>query len=372
LVLADTKPDAGAPLSGGAVGLFWTDPLDGVTTFLADAVAAWTDDISGLLNMIVVDGYTDGNQPTGLAVMGKHLAIFGTRSIHVVRGTGPSDWQIRKEIDNLGCVDARSIVSADDGVYFASETGYWFYDGASLEELSRNVHSKFSQIRLGSIDTVSATLIDHDHIMVSLAQTNGTGVDVWTGLLHIPSRSWAEFSSAAMPEGAPKLVAGVAGDSALVDGLRIWSLQEVTAPTNTIFDVQDLTGEAWIIPAQWTTKMASLAQPELSAVIQAVRSGAILNASTGDSTTSWTYFLKFPTGQTVSTLGTNLVVPEVVDTRVQRLLGEANSAETNEAALTASLHGPVGVPSGSVSLTGVAELQEHYLYYQPTRTSGPY
>lgn len=129
-VLGGAHPDNGSIANGVTSRLFYTNP---VTQLMADT--DWKDPSSGLINQIDVD--PDGTDTAvGIAPTTIGLIIFRQRSIYVMRGSDPTSWIVRRMTNSIGCVDARSIVVADNGVYFISAAGLMWTDGTTLKNVS--------------------------------------------------------------------------------------------------------------------------------------------------------------------------------------------------------------------------------------------
>lgn len=365
-VLGGNDPDVNNPRD---FYLLWSDPIDGVDALLTDAATTWKDDVSGLVNKLAV---ADLQNPTALAVMGRHLAIFGKNSIHVVRGDAPSNWTVRKEIDGVGCIDARTIVTSEDGVYFASDTGYYFYDGASLACISNNVRSKFMDNRTFQR---TAARLDRDHILVSFAVNNhGLMVADWSALVHLPTGSWTEVTLAG---GYFGFVASTPDGGVWVSSSRIWSTADIANPMvgdNTApIDFLDSDGtNKWIIAGRAKTRVARLGEPDMRATIRSIRLDAVL-AGTADASTFWHVTLldedltddanfDYPTFMGFKGTPGAPAVPQRVRMDAIR--------EVDEAGLDIRLDGPDG--TAVFTRNRAAELHNAYLFYTPTRSSGSY
>lgn len=105
---------------------------------LGTTAIAYNAGVAANPNQIVVDsGEEDGI--TGLATVNGALIVFMSNSIFQVVGSGTSTFRVRRVASNVGCIDARSIVLADDGTYFMGKQGLYFTDGYSVSYLSAPV-----------------------------------------------------------------------------------------------------------------------------------------------------------------------------------------------------------------------------------------
>jgi hypothetical protein len=119
----------------------------------------------------------DGQEITGLAVLGEALVIFKTRSIWLGFFTGDSDipFIFRKSRSHVGCVAGQSIQEADNGLIFRSADGYYFFDGNYSFEMSHRVKvtlDTFAESR--SEECVSAYFIEKNRYIASETLSGGS------------------------------------------------------------------------------------------------------------------------------------------------------------------------------------------------------
>ena len=113
------------------ITLFFTNPL----TNLTGSVSEWRDPVSGLTNQILLDGDAL-DYGVGLAHVRNGLLVLRRSSIYLLRGSTTQSYQLVPISKEVGCVDARSIVEADNGVYFLSKRGLMFTNGVSVVNVS--------------------------------------------------------------------------------------------------------------------------------------------------------------------------------------------------------------------------------------------
>jgi len=280
--------------------LFWTDP-GGPT---ADTVAMWQDDVSGLTNEIVVDSDDPADFGVGLARISSGLVIFKRRSIHMLLGQSPATFTLRTFTLEQGCIDPRSIVEVEDGVYFLSDQGFQFFDGAQLRSTSNDLRSSLLAEALATVGDSGvdggqaiAGRLPNGYVGLSIGTspaTTETSDIAFSGLYHAPRNAWVGFSSDAMSAGRPLGFGRALSRSYLIDDQRLFAADATTAPelaaesergfdnaaalftfdSGSAFDgtddalVNSVTGiEAWTsslsspIPARWHSRLAQLAQP---------------------------------------------------------------------------------------------------------------
>jgi len=85
----------------------------------------------------------DGDEITGLASSAGVLYIFKNNSVHALYGVSQNDFYRRKLVDNVGCVAPKSIVSTEDGVFFASQSAYMLISDAGIQTVSNNIRPTY-------------------------------------------------------------------------------------------------------------------------------------------------------------------------------------------------------------------------------------
>lgn len=83
----------------------------------------------------------DGQEITGLAVLGETLVVFKNRSIWLGFFTGDSDipFIFRKSRSAVGCTAGQSIQELENGLKFRSADGYYYFDGNNSFKTSDRV-----------------------------------------------------------------------------------------------------------------------------------------------------------------------------------------------------------------------------------------
>lgn len=186
-------------------GLYYTIP--GGTVGVTDNVADWSDPISGELNRFQIGGAIDGDFNVGLGRAGGHLVIFKRRSIWVLYGTDPANFTLRQLRTKHGCIDARSICTYDDGVYFASQAGFERFDGTRFTLLSDPVADSWLEF---SNRGPAASTVNHSYIRVTALPNgylyvvlgsdpyvaNGTDGAERGWLYYAPTGAWSQLVTA--------------------------------------------------------------------------------------------------------------------------------------------------------------------------------
>lgn len=190
-----------------ALKLFFTNP--GASNSLGTQQADWQDPVAGTTNFIHIDGnYMDPG--VGLGLTRNAMVIFRYSSVYRLSGTTTASYTISPVSREVGCVDARSILESDHGIYFVSKRGLMLTDGITVKNLSGPVlHTLQSAIGLvmtsiksgigGWVTTATTSL---GHIVVSLG-VNGQNAGaptghqqpVWCGMYDPVGNAWTRITS---------------------------------------------------------------------------------------------------------------------------------------------------------------------------------
>jgi hypothetical protein len=194
-------------------GLYWTDQLatDASATPLPATLAAWQDDVSGLVNQIIVGSDEPANAPVAMAHVGPSLLLLKRRSLYLLVGNQPANFAIRQVSHETGCLDPRSVVEYDTGAFFMSEHGFMFYDGARLQNMSEGLTTTLlanavKRCGQNGIDGgfVRAVALDMGYILLTTGVMDGATltatVDTDAWLFHVPTGTWTQLSSSALPQ----------------------------------------------------------------------------------------------------------------------------------------------------------------------------
>lgn len=125
--------------------------------FLANVTAAgvyyptriyWSnlqDTTTWLQSSFIEISENDGQQITGMKVLGNNLIIFKTRSIYILSFTGDPDAPFilqggGKANSDVGCVSHFSIQEVQNGLVFLSPDGLYYFDGLNSSKMSDRIN----------------------------------------------------------------------------------------------------------------------------------------------------------------------------------------------------------------------------------------
>lgn len=260
----------------GGTGIFtsngphvhYTDPGFGVGF---NASAAWQDDITGAVRLINLG--TQAGFATALARVGRSLAFLCENGIHLLIGDTETSWVLRTVVHGIGTTHKHSVIEYNDGVFFMSKEGYMYYDGAQVRNVSDPVVDLLTLSRTCSIRAVK---LDTEHLLLTAVTPQGVGgtstSTFGTWILHIPTETWTQFTTAASvlhsQNSLPTFVGRSSNYPFFWDDRRLWLADKVATPelvaqTSRGFDVGAVQTE--YIPAQFTSRLLRLAGPTLRA-----------------------------------------------------------------------------------------------------------
>lgn len=237
--------------------------------------AEWQDDVSGLTNKIVVDADNPDDFGVALGKAGDALVILKRHSVHLLTGYDQDTFTLKPYSQDVGCVDARSVVQFNDGVYFMSEEGYMFFDGSVLEpvddmirtEIVANVDQTVG--RHGSDGSkVHAIKLPNHYILLTIV--NQSFIDGSLGtvqasyLYHAPTRRWSRFDSAATANPVPVAAGNTHWTTFLIDGDHAVKADYITIPEACPSDERGFDSvastDARITP-QWKSRLIRFGTP---------------------------------------------------------------------------------------------------------------
>lgn len=251
---------------------------------VSDVANSWKDDVSGLLNQIVV-GDDDGNDyGVGLAVVNRSLVIFKRHSVWALYGYSPSTFDLRNLTQERGCVDPQSILEVDGGVYFASQQGLEFFNGSEFTRVDLDIEptvkpritehagERTQRTPTSDFGRIQGGYLGADYAMYTFHGNNpGTGAlagKSWCGYFHIPTGRWAEFTSSVLSaSNLPQWIGNNQGIPWIWDGSKITRVPYLVDPDSAVaagLSTRDYQGNGTVlqqIPCLFKTDRIPLASP---------------------------------------------------------------------------------------------------------------
>lgn len=90
----------------------------------------------------------DGDEITGLRVLGDRLVVYKNNSVYIILFTGDFDlpFVVQKTNSAVGCAAPYSIQEAENGHIFASQDGIYFFDGSNSYKLSDRINDTYEGV----------------------------------------------------------------------------------------------------------------------------------------------------------------------------------------------------------------------------------
>lgn len=248
--------DPGSGTTFNALSLFFTNPI-GPGGGNAASFADWKDPVSGLTNKILMDGDTT-DPGVGLATVRNGLLIFRQQSLWILRGSTTANYALVPVSRQVGCVDPRSIVESDKGVYFMSTQGLMITDGVTVRNASGvAMHTLQSAVQVvtaaiqssfGGYVTCTSTIGGQIIISMGIASVTSAAPDghiqpVWCGMFDPDSNAWTRITSSLfLSDGAiitpgnnyPGWVFSTPDDRVLSIGDKFITQWEAASSTNVV------------------------------------------------------------------------------------------------------------------------------------------
>lgn len=162
------------------------------------ASADWKDPITGLTNQIIIDR-NQGDPIVGFGRVRNALVVFRHNSIYRITGTTPNN-TVTLISQEIGCVDQRSIVETDDGVYFLSPRGLMRTDGLSVHNMSGPIEHTLTlaiqatRARSSQNGFASMALLSDGSLIMSMGlRSNTAGSDMSTTFAAVFNRATGTF-----------------------------------------------------------------------------------------------------------------------------------------------------------------------------------
>jgi hypothetical protein len=341
-VLGGSIPGTASPTFNDRI--YWTDPAwSGV-----DTLASWQDDVTGLVNQIVLPDAADNI--VALVPLTRSLLIMRQNSIQALTGTSPANFSIRT-VAHVGAWDARAITTVDDSVYFLSDQGFMRFDGADVVSIGEAVRPDLAR-GLNYIPLHVNRLGDRFLSIVTQ--------DKWL-LYHTITGAWCEMSSVAVFGGSGMPTYVGRSDSGVTFGFNGSWFARMEFLTNPELGAVASPGSAgWdlsttVISNQVDSRVVALSSPFNAAQLHRVYADIVLQSTNPAVTATVT-----ATDANGTTLGSTTIAATATAKRQRAILDIFTEAEQVQ----------VSVVNSGNTTTAIAafELQDINVEYQPAQS----
>ena len=135
-----------------------------------------------------------GDEVTGMAELDDKLLAFTARAVYVLSGSGPDDGGAGSDFSDLtivsadaGCIEARSVVSYPEGVFFQSKRGiYQLSRGLQVQYIGAPVEDT-----LAAFPTITSAVVVPKETEVRFTATNAAGTDGRVIVYNYDEKKWA-------------------------------------------------------------------------------------------------------------------------------------------------------------------------------------
>lgn len=120
-------------------------------------------------------GLNDGQEITGIYVLGESLIVFKDRYIWIGSFTGDSDipFVFTRARSHVGCAAGSSIQESDNGLLFRSWDGYYYFDGNNSFKLSDKVSTTLESFSTSRIENIKSIYYMTKNMYISSETLSG-------------------------------------------------------------------------------------------------------------------------------------------------------------------------------------------------------
>lgn len=117
----------------------------------------------------------DGDSFIAIENFGGYLLAIKTRTVFEIRGTDPSSFTITQAFGTDGPIEARTICTDMQVMYFLAQSGIGMYDGATLRLLARDALHETMKMRMEGRDSLATAAINEHVYHLALCVKEYTG-----------------------------------------------------------------------------------------------------------------------------------------------------------------------------------------------------
>lgn len=199
-------PGAGATFSPTTI--FFSNPITGGVGAGHGGVAAdWEDPVALTTNQIVMDRNFD-DPVVGFGVLRNGLVVFRRSSVWLLKGTTTANYTIVPVSREVGCLDIRSVIECDAGIYFMTHRGLFLTDGTKVVDMSGTV--KYTLMQAIQVQQfalyqsppfpchIECALLSDGSILVNIgagAHNSPSINPIWCAMFSPATRTWTRITS---------------------------------------------------------------------------------------------------------------------------------------------------------------------------------
>lgn len=290
-VLGGSVPGTTTPVF--PTNIYYSNDLGNGTVVLPDLASSWQT--GGISNQISLEGSTS-DYGVAYALLNGRLIILRRQSVYMMTGTSPATFAFKK-IASIGCVDPGSVIEWDDGIYFLSDTGVMFFDGAIIRPISGPIQDEVQNATwqgTAAYELTTTRMSSEYFMMATSGPVASAALKPKCWLYHVPSQSWSEFtaninvlgSTGYSPSGIPIRILRTTNFPLMFDGTYVYDGSFVTNPESSDPVTQAgrdkaFSGTSYPIPAVMRTRVMRVAAPISRAALHSVYLDFLLQGPPG-------------------------------------------------------------------------------------------
>jgi len=115
---------------------------------------------------------------SAITTYGGYVIAFTEHSMHILFGTGPTNYELVDVPGNIGCISNKSVVTCNNTLYFVSYDGVYAFKGGEPVKISHKVDEYFRNMNLGYKVSIASGAAENN-LYVSIPSTStSTGNDL--------------------------------------------------------------------------------------------------------------------------------------------------------------------------------------------------
>ena len=138
----------------------------------------------------------DGQEITGIEVLGEECIIFKDRSIWKAQNIGDPDLPFRfiKTRSHVGCVSGYSIQQSNNGLIFQSQDGWYFFDGNNSFKLSEKVTATIDTYNDNRFPQTQSVLYQKNNLYIASVTNSGGSTHDRNLTFNDLNGAWSKYS----------------------------------------------------------------------------------------------------------------------------------------------------------------------------------